>query len=103
MVSIRTTSIDYTDAYFEAFRGDTVIIPIQKVIPEGSTTKSQLRSTPDDSSYFDLIISNNTIIINPEISSQLEGTYYLDLETTFDGVVKTIQRNTINFIPDITR
>lgn len=102
-MTIRTPVITYLDAYLEVTRGDTIIIPIEKLSPENSTLKSQIRQTPDSVDYFDLEISEGKVIISPIISVQLEGEYVIDVEQTFEGVVTTIQRNTLNFTPDVTR
>lgn len=87
----------------EAIRGDTVEIDIRAEIESGSTIRCQLRKYPDSASYYELTVENDKIIIPSIISNQLIGEYVLDVEVTKNEIVKTIQKNIVNFIPDITR
>jgi len=81
-MSIRDVTYNYTDAYVEAYRGDTIFIPIQKTLDIGATYDSQLRKNPNSVDFFTLEIVDNKVIIPSITSESLVDEYVLDVQET---------------------
>ena len=89
----------------EAFRGDTKVINIQKLIPAGYTVRSYIRTYPASEWYVDLDIVGQTITLPATLTINYLGRYVIDVEMTdpLSGKVETIQQTKITFLEDVTR
>ena len=88
----------------EAYRGDTVMVPIRARVPNGATVRIHMRKTAQSEDFFLLFQSGNFVAIPSGISAQCEGGHIFEIEATLaDGTVTTLQRTVVTFIADVTR
>lgn len=88
----------------EAYRGDTVMVPVRARIPNGAVVRIHMRKTAQSEDFYLLFQSGNFVVIPPGISAQCEGSHIFEVEATLaDGTVTTLQRTVVTFIADVTR
>jgi hypothetical protein len=88
----------------EAYRGDTVMVPIRAQVPNGAVVRIHMRKTAQSEDFFLLFQSGNFVAIPPQVSAQCEGGHIFGVEATLaNGTVTTLQRTAVTFIADVTR